>query len=297
MADLSLLPMNAPSAILQSSSLDIRSTSSSSSNESQMTYHHRTSSVVPICSQPFEPSSLIGRDPISLSACRRAHYEEQERQRRSSASLHSQYQHHEQRIVDSRKRGSMSSDASSVSSSSSASSSSGPEQAGLRHHGHIHTRRGGSRVPAPLAENELEDDATIAATQLHQWETSGADSSASSSPSSSPISLASPLLYEAHLHYSRGLFDHTARMWEADRLAIERSRDHKSSKDQARLHHVLNGSASSSSSRKTAAASGSAVNSSSSSSRRRASEDVAAAGGSFASRLSRGHRRGRSSAV
>ncbi|KAK0536517.1 hypothetical protein OC842_001956 [Tilletia horrida] len=192
--------------------------------------HHRTASVVPICSQPFEPTELIGREPVSLSSGRRRAYQHQH-----------QHHHHQNRGSISSESESGSSVASSSSSSSSSSSvSAGAESpASLHHHQHHDDEPLGH---ADISENALvslgaepQGGLNVNSAGSHRLAavagegTSTPSSSASSSPTS-PTTL--PVLFEAHLHYSRGLFDHTSRMWEADRQAIERSRD-KARRDSA----------------------------------------------------------------
>ncbi|KAK0564816.1 hypothetical protein OC844_001527 [Tilletia horrida] len=192
--------------------------------------HHRTASVVPICSQPFEPTELIGREPVSLSSGRRRAYQHQ----------HQHHHHHQNRGSISSESESGSSVASSSSSSSSSSVSAGAESpASLHHHQHHDDEPLGH---ADISENALvslgaepQGGLNVNSAGSHRLAavagegTSTPSSSASSSPTS-PTTL--PVLFEAHLHYSRGLFDHTSRMWEADRQAIERSRD-KARRDSA----------------------------------------------------------------
>ncbi|KAK0539016.1 hypothetical protein OC835_001262 [Tilletia horrida] len=190
--------------------------------------HHRTASVVPICSQPFEPTELIGREPVSLSSGRRRAYQHQH-----------QHHHHQNRGSISSESESGSSVASSSSSSSSSVSAGAESPASLHHHQHHDDEPLGH---ADISENALvslgaepQGGLNVNSAGSHRLAavagegTSTPSSSASSSPTS-PTTL--PVLFEAHLHYSRGLFDHTSRMWEADRQAIERSRD-KARRDSA----------------------------------------------------------------
>ncbi|KAE8213043.1 hypothetical protein CF327_g3372 [Tilletia walkeri] len=177
--------------------------------------HRRRASVVPICSQPFEPTSLIGRDPSSLSSCRRRAHDQ---------------------------RGPVGSYGITSENSSTSSSSSNLSQIGR-----------GRRSADDIEGEEEEMDAKHFVygdgmpVGPSPSTSSGSESSTSSSPSSSlsssssgiSTSFAAPELFEAHLRYSQTLFTHTNKMWEADRLAIERSRESSSRDTVTRLGHFV----------------------------------------------------------
>ncbi|CAD6891812.1 unnamed protein product [Tilletia controversa] len=178
--------------------------------------HRRRASVVPICSQPFEPTFLIGRDPSSLSSGRK------HRESIGSDSI-----------------GSGSGNSSSSSSSANLSQS-------------VRGRR--AAFPTSdvdmLVDEVIEDGEDEVLDASHFYGDVGASASASGSGSESATSSPSPTssfsstsssgmpspsavpeLFEAHLQYSRTLFTHTTQMWQADRLAIERSREGQSTRE------------------------------------------------------------------
>ncbi|KAK0553199.1 hypothetical protein OC845_001335 [Tilletia horrida] len=140
--------------------------------------------------------ALIGRGPGSMSATRRA-----------------------QRL----NRSSICSDPGSSSSSSASATAdiSNASGAGSSY------RQSQEFSPIDHFGSDSGDSSTLVVAEPETGDLAALRKDSDESGSSSPDSLGLPPLFEAHMQYSQSLFAHTAKMWEADRLAIEKSRDQR----------------------------------------------------------------------